>query len=58
MPEAERAKFRTQIASRLVPLQEKDGSFWDYQLYGYHKAYGTGYVLMILAGCRDGVRAE
>jgi glutamate racemase len=31
-----------------VPLAEEDGSFWDYQLYSYHKAYGTGYVLMAL----------
>jgi len=51
-PEADRAKYRAQIAARLVPLQEKDGSFWDYQLFGYHKAYGTGYVLLTLAECR------
>jgi hypothetical protein len=40
------------IAGHMVPLQEKDGSWWDYQLYGYHKAYGTGYVLTTLARCR------
>jgi hypothetical protein len=51
-PEVDRGKYRAQIAARLVPLQEKDGSFWDYQLYGYHKAYGTGYVLLTLAYCR------
>jgi len=51
-PEKDRARHRAQIAARLVPLQESDGSFWDYQLFGYHKAYGTGYVLMTLAACR------
>ena len=40
------------MASYLVPLQEEDGSWWDYQLYGYHKPYGTAYVLMALARCR------
>ena len=39
------------IAAHLVPLQEEDGSFWDYQLFGYHKAYGTGYVLVALGRC-------
>jgi hypothetical protein len=43
---------RKSIATALAPLQEEDGSFWDYQLYGYHKAYGTGYVLLALARCR------
>jgi hypothetical protein len=40
-PEAGRARWKAQIAARLVPLQESDGSWWDYQLYSYHKAYGT-----------------
>ena len=46
------AVHRASIATALAPLQEEDGSFWDYQLYGYHKAYGTGYVLLALARCR------
>ena len=52
LPPERRALEAASIASYLVPLQEEDGSFWDYQLYGYHKAYGTGYVLMSLARCR------
>jgi hypothetical protein len=47
-----RAKHAPLIAAHMVPLQEKDGSWWDYQLYGFHKAYGTGYVLTTLARCR------
>ena len=33
----------------LVDLQEKNGSWWDYPLYQYHEAYGTGYALTALA---------
>jgi hypothetical protein len=56
-PEA-RAKHAPLIAAHMVPLQEKDGSWWDYQLYGYHKAYGTGYVLTTLARCRQVAQAD
>ena len=51
LPEKERPEFQRQIANRLVGLQEQDGSFWDYQLFNYHKVYGTGYVLMALGDC-------
>jgi hypothetical protein len=44
-----KAKHLAEIAARLVPLQERDGSWWDYQLFNFHKAYGTGYVLVSLA---------
>jgi hypothetical protein len=53
-PEEGRAKWNAQIAAKLVPIQEKDGSWWDYQLYSYHKPYGTAYVLMALAYGRRG----
>ena len=49
MPAGVAEVHRKSIATALAPLQEEDGSFWDYQLYGYHKAYGTGYVLLALA---------
>jgi hypothetical protein len=55
VPAARRATFATQIAERLLPLQETDGSFWDYQLFNYHKPYGTGYVLATLALCRRAI---
>jgi hypothetical protein len=53
-PEASRQKHRDSIAKYIASVQEKDGSFWDYQLYGYHKAYGTGFALQTLAACRPG----
>jgi Family of unknown function (DUF6288) len=29
--------------------RQPDGSFWDYPLYSYHKAYGTAFAIMALA---------
>ncbi|HRQ76014.1 MAG TPA: prenyltransferase/squalene oxidase repeat-containing protein [Phycisphaerales bacterium] len=29
-------------------LQNADGSWYDFPMYGYHRAYGTAYALMIL----------
>lgn len=52
LPAKERAEHAASIASYLAPLQEPDGSWWDYQLYGYHKPYGTAMVLMALGRCR------
>ena len=51
-PQAKREAYRRQISGHLLKLQEKDGSWWDYQLYQTHKPYGTGYVLMALHRCR------
>ncbi|MCE9638080.1 MAG: hypothetical protein K8T90_20455 [Planctomycetes bacterium] len=47
-----RARAVASFTTYLVPLQEPDGSWWDYQLYGYHKPYGTAYVLSTLTRCR------
>jgi hypothetical protein len=52
----QRAVEAASMAAYLVPLQEPDGSWWDYQLYGYHKPYGTAYVLMALVRARDSLR--
>jgi hypothetical protein len=53
LPEEMHAAYAEKLAAILLPLQEKDGSWWDYPLYDYHQAYGTGYVLMALSWCRD-----
>jgi hypothetical protein len=44
--------YKDQLAAIIIPLQEKDGSWWDYPLYDYHQAYGTAFALMTLARCR------
>ena len=53
VPAASRQLAAGQVAGHMTGLQEKDGSWWDYQLFGMHKPYGTGYVLMILGRSRD-----
>ena len=53
LPEQSHAAYAKRLAAILLERQEKDGSWWDYPLYDYHQAYGTGYSLMALAWCRD-----
>ena len=52
----ERDYYRNHMAAILMPLQEKDGSWWDYPFYDYHQQYGTAMAVMSLLRCRvDGV---
>ncbi len=53
LPAGMQAAYAEKLAAILIERQEKDGSWWDYPLYDYHQAYGTGYALMALAWCRD-----
>jgi len=52
LPEAAQTEWKHKLATILMDKQEKDGSWWDYPLYDYHQAYGTGYTLVALARCR------
>jgi hypothetical protein len=52
LPASERERHFDQLVLRLLPLQEKDGSWWDYPLYNYHQQYGTAFALLSLASCR------
>ncbi|MEE2808138.1 MAG: prenyltransferase/squalene oxidase repeat-containing protein [Verrucomicrobiota bacterium] len=40
-----------QLAAIMLPLQEKEGSWWDYPFYSYHRPYGTAFALMTLVRC-------
>lgn len=53
LPKETHAAYARQLATIILERQEADGSWWDYPLYDYHQAYGTGYSLMALAWCRD-----
>jgi hypothetical protein len=44
--------FIPHLARHLMTKQEKDGSWWDFPLYDYHQAYGTGYSLTALSRLR------
>ena len=52
LPEDERPYFQDHLAHILLPLQEKDGSWWDYPLYNYHQQYGTAMTICALVRCQ------
>lgn len=56
LPAEQREKHFDQLANIMLPLQEKDGSWWDYPLYDYHQPYGTGFALMTLKRCKKDSR--
>jgi hypothetical protein len=48
---ADRPFYQDQLAHVLLPLQETNGSWWDFPLYNYHQQYGTAFALMTLKRC-------
>ncbi len=48
LPKPEQPFFQDHLANIIVPLQEKDGSWWDYLLYDYHQAAGTSMAISTL----------
>lgn len=52
LPAADQRYYQDYLAYLLLPLQERDGSWWDYPFYNYHQQYGTAFALMTLARCR------
>ncbi len=52
LPSDQQSTFQAHLATILLQLQEKDGSWWDYPLYNYHQQYGTAFVLMSLKRCQ------
>ena len=51
LPANERGEYQQKLAQILVPLQEKDGSWWDFPFYNYHQQYGTAMALISLKHC-------
>lgn len=52
LPKKEQGPWKQKLATLIISKQEKNGSWWDFPLYNYHYAYGTGYTLTILSRCR------
>jgi squalene cyclase len=44
----DKEKYQLKLANVLLPLQEKNGSWWDFPFYNYHEQYGTGMALLSL----------
>jgi hypothetical protein len=51
LPEAERPYFQDHLAHIILPLQERNGCWWDYPFYNYHQQYGTAMAVMTLVRC-------
>lgn len=45
----DKEKYAPTLVKIIIEGQEKNGSWWDFPLYDYHEAYGTGYALSALA---------
>ena len=52
LPLKEQNHWKQKLSALIISKQEKNGSWWDYPLYNYHYAYGTGYALATLSRCR------
>ena len=35
----------------ILPYQDKDGAWWDFAMWDFHKPYGTAYAVMTLLRC-------
>ncbi len=51
LPPETQEPYQSLLAELIVPLQEQNGSWWDYPLYNYHEPYGTAFALMTLVRC-------
>ena len=51
LPLEDKKKYQKELANILAPLQEKDGSWWDFPFYDYHQQYGTAMALLSLKRC-------
>lgn len=53
LPKETLHRHASHLVDDVLPLQEKDGSWWDYPVYNYHKFYGTGYCLFAMSRAWD-----
>jgi hypothetical protein len=51
LPKSDQAGYQEKLAQVLIPLQEADGSWWDFPFYNYHQQYGTAMALLSLKRC-------
>ena len=58
LPPEARNEHQTQLATILLHLQERDGSWWDFPFYDYHQPYGTAMAVMSLVRCRVAAAAK
>jgi len=52
LPADDQAPYQAMLSKLILDRQEKNGSWWDYPLYDYHRPYGTAFALMTLHRCQ------
>jgi hypothetical protein len=52
LPKDRQPYYQEHLAHIILPLQEKDGSWWDFPFYNYHQQYGTAMAISTLVRCR------
>ncbi len=52
LPSQQQEFYQLHLAKLIMERQEKDGSWFDYPLYSYHKPYGTAFAMLALQRCR------
>jgi len=50
-PEGKKAYGAKLADVGILPYQGKDGSWWDFAMWDFHKPYGTAYAVMTLLRC-------
>ncbi|NOX99879.1 MAG: terpene cyclase/mutase family protein [Verrucomicrobia bacterium] len=51
LPPEKSTALKNDLAHIILSLQEKDGDWWDFPLYNYHRQYGTAFSIMTLSRC-------
>lgn len=52
LPPEKSTSLKNDLAHIMLSLQEKEGDWWDFPLYNYHRQYGTSFAIMTLSRCR------
>ena len=50
---SDRRRHAVQMSRLICDKQERDGTWWDYPFYAYHRPYGTAMAVMTLLHCAD-----
>lgn len=53
LPETDRTDHARWLANTMAELNEPDGSWFDFPLYGYYKAYGTAFGVLTLQHTKE-----
>lgn len=55
LPPDRREPWAEWLADTMIRLQDPDGAWFDFPLYGYHKCYGTAFGVLTMQECARGL---